>query len=154
MKEIPLTKGKIAIVDDIDFDELSKNKWYAYESRGVYYAGRTIYKDGKGKILQMHIKLIGKKRGLEIDHINRNGLDNRRCNLRFVSHSVNCFNRRKLTKSSSKYVGVSLNKNTGKWFAYIKHNGKLKHFGSFSTEEDAYKERLINFNLLKRKLNI
>ena len=142
MPSIPLTQGKFAEVDQRDYAKLAKHKWYAYRSRGVLYAGRTIYRLAKmNQIIQMHAAILGKKPGLEIDHKDRDGLTNRRSNLHFVTHAMNCRNRRKLATASSKYIGVSLDKKTGKWRAYIKNAGKLKHLGLFQTEEEAAKVR-------------
>ncbi len=142
MKTISLTQGKEALVDDSDFVRLSKFKWYAYKSRGVWYAGRTLYRlDKTSYILQMHVLIIGKIEGLEIDHINRNGLDNRRSNLRHVTHSINCRNRRKLSKASSKHIGVSWDGKLGKWRAYIKVNQNLIHLGLYLSEKAALKRR-------------
>lgn len=145
MKKINLTQNKIAIIDDNDFSRISRYKWYAYNSRGVWYAGRTIYKNNIGRILQMHKFIfyddINHNLNTEIDHINRNGLDNRKINLRFVNHSVNCRNRRKLKNTSSRYIGVSFDKKQNKWRSYIKINGKLIHLGLFKNELFAYKNR-------------
>ncbi len=140
MKRIKLTQGKFALVDDEDYDYLSKFKWYAYCSRGIFYAGRTEYINGKGHILQMHVTLLGRKMGAEIDHKNRNGLDNRKENLRFSTHSENCRNRSKLKGKSSMYVGVSWDKKIGLWRSYIKIKGKLIHLGLFSSEIEASAE--------------
>jgi len=142
MVEITLTKNKKTIISKSDFKEVSKYKWYAYTNRGLTYAGRTVYVNGVGRIQQLHIFLLGTKDGYEIDHINRDSLDNRRSNLRFLSHSDNCFNRRKKPNTTSKYIGVSLNKNTGKWVSYIKKNGVLYYLGSFNSEDEAMNKRL------------
>ncbi len=89
-------------------------------------------------------RLIVKKvaSGFEIDHINRNGLDNRRINLRVVTHQKNMFNTSKQRGTHSKYRGVTnkekINKNKP-WHAYIKHNGKMLHLGYFKSELEAAK---------------
>jgi hypothetical protein len=76
-----------------------------------------------------------------IDHINGNIFDNRRCNLRVVTPQQNSMNRSSSPNTSSKYIGVSLNKNTNKWHSNIKINGKMIYLGRFDNEEDAARER-------------
>lgn len=90
----------------------------------------------------MHIMLLGKKPGLDIDHINHNGLDNRRTNLRHVTRQQNMFNSRGYKKRTSIYKGVcqgKKNKKYGRWVSYIKHNGKTIYLGSFTDEVSAAK---------------
>jgi hypothetical protein len=72
-----------------------------------------------------------------VDHINGNGLDNRKSNLRICTHQQNCENSRKRKKSFSKYKGVYWSKNAKKWVAQITIDGKSKHLGYFELEEDA-----------------
>src|SRR5574343_318717 len=92
---IPLTKGKYAIIDKKDFPLVSKFKWQSVGQKG--YASAT-----KKRIL-MHRLIMSAKNGQEIDHINGNIRDNRRKNLRFVTHQQNCFNHR----GYKKYKGVT-----------------------------------------------
>ena len=137
MKKIKLTQGKYALVDDADFAELNKVKWCAFKCGRTFYAMRGTPR-GLGRTTQMmHIVILGKRKGLETDHIDRNGLNNQRSNLRFVTHQENCLNKNKYRGSSSKYKGVAWNKKNKKWTAQIKINGRQRHLGSFSNELDA-----------------
>src|SRR3990167_1012358 len=107
MKTIKLTQGKVALVDDTDYDLLSKYSWCLHTKR---YACSRI----NGKVILMHIFLLGKQKGKEIDHINRNKLDNRRENLRFVTRSINCFNVDIDKANKSGFKGVSWDKRGNK----------------------------------------
>ena len=101
MKKIKLTQGKVALVDDGDFEWLSQWKW-TYKNGG--YAYRSI--GSKGHIF-LHRAIMKSPKNLEIDHINGNGLDNRRSNLRFATHKQNIRNQQKQKNRTSKYKGVS-----------------------------------------------
>ena len=99
MKHIPLTQGKVAIVDDKDYEYLNQWKWYAHKKGNTYYARRSInYKlNGKKKTrtIQMHNIVLSKTDvSKEIDHKNHNGLDNRLSNLRICTHAQNLANQR------------------------------------------------------------
>lgn len=136
-KEIPLTQGKIAIVDDEDFEELSRYKWCAHKDGNTFYALRSIRKeDGKYTKITMHQQILGKKEGYEIDHINGNGLDNRHENLRHVTHRQNGQNRH--ISKSSRYPGVYWLKQRRKWYSRIRLNGKMKSLGLFNNEYEAF----------------
>lgn len=92
-KEIKLTRGKVAIVDEEDFDRVNAIKWYAYETHGSWYAARKT-NDRIRKMLLMHRFIMNPPRDKLIDHINWNGLDNRRTNLRICTHKENRNNTR------------------------------------------------------------
>jgi len=140
MKTIPLNHGKVAIVDDEDFEYLSKFKWYAHcrktNSHDYYYAARFDKLLGRPVFMHRHILKPSKK--MKVDHVDGNGLDNRKQNIRICTHAQNMANRRKFCKSSSKFKGVYRHKN--KWAACIGINNKTKHIGVFSTEEEAHSE--------------
>lgn len=98
-KEIPLTKGKVALVDNDDARLLSKNSWCANiknsHGKPYYYAVRNIYPESwtKPKLVYMHREIIGNiPPGMVVDHTNGNTLDNRRSNLRVVTRSQNYAN--------------------------------------------------------------
>lgn len=139
MAKIELTQGKYAIVDDDVFAELNKYKWYAQKDAATYYAHRVIHVNGKKKLIAMHRQLIGAEKGQIVDHINRDGLDNRKENLRIVSHLQNCANKSKSVKSktSSIYRGVTFSKQMKKYKAGIRVDNKLLHLGYFSCEKEA-----------------
>jgi len=132
MKEITLTRGKIALVDDDDFEWLSKFRWRAYRNQcGCWYARR-----GESSIF-MHREILGEPLGVEVDHRDGDGLNNQRYNLRLATHSQNLCNRGKQRNNTSGYKGVSWFKRVGKWHARIQINGRDKHLGYFDILEEA-----------------
>ena len=137
-KAIPLTKGFHAIVDAEDYDWLMQRKWCFRDG----YAAKTIHSSGSGKnrksrTIKMHRIVNNTPDGMSTDHINGDKLDNRKCNLRVCTHRQNLSSQKKQDGRSSKYKGVSLSKENGKWIAYIKVNQVKKHLGCFTSEEDA-----------------
>ncbi len=138
MKEIMLTQNKKALVDAKDFEWLSQWKWGVGTDRGTQYAIRKIRRDGKRTTITMHQMILNTPTGMVSDHVNGNGLDNRRSNLRVCSYSNNAMNR-KAQKGTSKYKGVSLHSIGGKWKSRIKTKGKIYNLGHFGTEEEAAK---------------
>jgi hypothetical protein len=135
--EVELTRGKVAIVDDIDYDSLKPFSWCAAKIGHTWYARRGLW---TGETILMH-REIARFAGIEspcIDHINRNGLDNRRCNLRPATQSQNIANGGMWKNNTSGYRGVCLIAN-GKWRAATKHKGKYKQIGEFDTPEEAAK---------------
>jgi hypothetical protein len=142
MKEIKLTQGKVAVVDDCDYEELSKHKWLAQKNGNTFYAERGVRVDGKKTNIKMHRQILGltKGDGKVIDHVNHNGLDNQRHNLRVCTNTENnCNQQTRSNPKSSKFKGVSRNKGKGKWRAYIKVNQKNIHLGRFTSELEAAK---------------
>ena len=136
-RRIPLTKGKFAIVDPGDYERLSKYKWHALQYRDTCYAVRIGRKSEArcGKNIWMHRAVLGLADGMMCDHINHNGLDNRRANLRPATHSQNMQNRpKRRTKCHSKYKGVSFRTAHKKWVADIQVNGKPIFLGYFDSE--------------------
>ena len=132
-----------AIVDPEDYERLNKYKWYAMKGVNTFYAGRTI-RTGKNKkrfCIKMHREIINPPHPLVVDHINHNGLDNRKANLRPATHAQNRLNRPyiKPKASLSKYNGVSWRKNRKKWQVQIRFNGKNKTIGYFHNETKAAK---------------
>lgn len=136
MKEITLTKGKVAFVDDSDY-EIVKGFHYYYHSKG--YAIRWAGAHHIPKEVYLHHDIVGKApQGFVVDHINGNKLDNRRNNLRFVTRSQNRVNSRKTRYGKySKYRGAHFHKRKGMWSASIGVNGKLIHLGYFFNELEA-----------------
>lgn len=140
MKEIPLTRDKVAIIDDEDYERINQHKWYAYKSKRTFYAQR---RDGK-KILWMHRIIINPSPDEQIDHINGDGLDNRKSNLRIATQHQNTMNCRKRAihrgkPPSSKYKGVSKCKTTGHWIVQLGFNGSYIWGGTYLTEIEAAK---------------
>ncbi|MBE9594389.1 MAG: HNH endonuclease [Proteobacteria bacterium] len=139
MKEIPLTQNQVTLVDDKNFEFLNQWKWFANKNCNTFYAARALsIINGKRRIIKMHHEIIGyPPKGFEVDHKNGQGLDNQRHNLRFVTKRQNHQNRRN-QKSSSKYPGVSWDKEKRKWEADITINGKFKFLGYFIDEFEAF----------------
>ncbi len=135
---IPLTQGKIAEVDDEDYKYIKGHKWCAHKNHGNWYAVTNVkVSEGKWVYMSMHKLLMNIQLGQQIDHIDQNGLNNNRSNLRIVSSQQNSFNRRSHRNSSSKYKGVSWHKSRNKWQAYVCFNGRLKYLGIFNDEKRA-----------------
>lgn len=135
-KEIPLTQGKTAIVDDVDFEEINKHRWH-FMNTGYAARHRKKTDPPGGRTILMHRAIINGDLSFDVDHINRCKLDNRRSNLRLISRQKNCFNRLKI-KGLSKYKGVSVGK-AGRFCAGIFIDNKRISLGTYDKEEDAAK---------------
>jgi len=144
LKEIPLTRGYVAFVDDEDYEWLSQFKWHVKKSGRTCYAVRKVtVAPNTYKKEFMHNAIMKPKEGEQVDHIDGNGLNNCRANLRLANHQLQQANRRK-TKGVSRFKGVTRvvhkRKRTGdwiRWHARIKFNGKYISLGYFENEEDA-----------------
>ena len=136
MKLIALTQGKSAIVDDEDYERLSAFRWYAMRCCKRWYAVRkiTIGKRRQRKSW-MHREVLKTPDGNFTDHINGNGLDNRRANLREANHSQNQANRGPNSNNKSGFKGVY--RRFGKWKAQITVNRRKIHIGHFTELSDA-----------------
>ena len=142
MKTIPLTQGKVAIVDDRDYRWLSQYKWHAQKSGkrpGLYYAVRNATINKRRKTIQMHREIMNPPDGFEIDHRNNNALDNRRLNMRTCTRAQNMANSRAQKGKSSAFKGVSFHKEYRKWRGRITHLGKDLHLGFFRSQVRAAK---------------
>ena len=138
-------KRKIVGYAKIDTDCVEKCKPYKWHltkaSRGIGHSGNTSYVMSSNRI-PLHRFILGEPRkGETIDHINRNGLDNRLCNLRFATFSQNNMNKGVQKNNTSGYTGVEWRKNEGKWRARIKINYKSYELGYYSKLSDAVKAR-------------
>jgi hypothetical protein len=142
MKYIKLTQNKRAMVDDEDFDYLNQWKWCISKRGNTFYARRGVRKGGANKSIRMHRQIMDAKNGQEIDHIDRNGLNNTKENLRFVTRSQNIRNTCLRKDNTSGCKGVSLRKKYSTWLSHIIIKNKLIHLGSFKNKNDAIKIRL------------
>lgn len=122
-------KKGVALVDASDKESISKYKWCYNHGYAVYQKHRAK----KASRITMHGLIMGKKKGYEIDHINRNKMDNRRCNLRFATRSENTINK--------EFVGVSFYTRVGKWAVQIRKNGKRYWGGYFTDKKEALEQR-------------
>ncbi|MCJ7676076.1 MAG: HNH endonuclease, partial [Sedimentisphaerales bacterium] len=141
-RRIRLAGPKYAKVDPADYKRLRGYEWLVKKRRKNFYALRHSVsgKTGKESLIYMHQEIIEVPEGMVIDHINRDGVDNRRANLRAATHSQNMCNRRKrLGTTHSKYRGICWRKKDRKWQAKIGFEKKRIHLGTFSNEIDAAK---------------
>jgi hypothetical protein len=141
---IRLSQELYAKVDPEDFYKLIKYKWHARQSSRTYYANRIEVTKKQRKGISMHRFVMSealKGYGVEmqVDHINGDGLDNRKVNLRLATAAQNSRNRRQCRGKSSKYKGVSFIKPKGKYVAEITCNGKRMSLGHFKSEVKAAK---------------
>lgn len=138
MREILLTKGKVALVDDADYEYLSQFKWQAQARKcGIWYAYRTL--PCSHSIIAMHRDILKTAKGLDTDHIDGNGLNNQRSNLRECTHAENIHNQkvRLCENKSSKFKGVRWDKDRNRWRVEIKLHGKAIYVGRFISELQA-----------------
>jgi len=131
MLSIVLSQNKFALIDDEDFERVNKYKWYLSTDK---YAIRQI---GRGKFIYMHRFINKTPKGVDTDHINRNKLDNRKCNLRTASRSLNTRNSSLRNDNTSGYKGVDFYKRVKKWRVRISINKKNISLGYFNFLEDA-----------------
>jgi hypothetical protein len=133
MKEIPLTRGLVALVDDEDYKLVSSFKWSASKHGRNWYAIASVNSCGKRETFSMHRFLCGWPEG--VDHRDGNGLNNQRHNLRPAGQRQNQRNRLKTASAStSQYKGVSWKKKPKRWLARISVYGEIKWLGRFKDE--------------------
>lgn len=137
MKKIKLTKGLIALVDDNEFEKLNKHKWFSQKKGDTFYARRYECKNGKIKRIYMHREILElKNKKEEVDHINKNGIDNRKENMRICTHQQNQWNTKKRT-GISQFKGVHWHKKANKWQGQIRCNNKWYYLGLYNSETEA-----------------
>lgn len=136
MKEIKLTQGYVALVDDEDFEYLNQFSWHADKSKTNIYASRKITVNGKRINQRMQWDVMGNK---WCDHIDLNGLNNQKSNLRKCTKQQNNMNQKPRKNSSSKFKGVSWKKKINKWQSQIEFNKKGIYIGVFQSEIEAAK---------------
>jgi len=134
---ISLTQGKFAIVDAEGYDRLVKYKWSCSQDGNNFYAYTFLSEGNKKKRVFMHRLIMNAPEGLVVDHIDRNGLNNRKCNLRLCTKAQNVQNSRPRRNRSSKYKGVFWNKLNKKWSASIHKGDKRIYLGGFDDEIEA-----------------
>lgn len=136
MKEIQLTQGKVAKVDDEDFEWLSEYKWHLHSGG---YASTKI----NGRPVLMHRLIMDTPEGMDTDHINHDCLDNRRTNLKVCTHKENMNNRWDIKG------GIVWESRRGHWVVRIQHRKKRVYYGSFDNKEQA----LATLSKLRQELN-
>lgn len=137
MKLIPLTQGLFSMVDDEDFDRANQFKWHAVKKGNTFYAGRALrMPDGHWIDYKLHRFLLDAPDGVPVDHVNRNGLDNQRANIRLATVRQNVWNscgHNGKTKGVTRYT----DRKTRIWQATIHIGGRKKFIGSFNSEIEA-----------------
>ena len=136
-KQIPLSQGLYAVVDDRDYEWLSQWKWHAYRDGSTFYAVRDIHRPNRETVKMHRLILERHTEGTETnaDHKDRDGLNNQLSNLRWASNSQNQANKGPRADNECGYKGVC--KDQGGWKAQIRIGGKPKHLGRFDTVEQA-----------------
>jgi len=138
VRYIPLTQGKYAIVDAEDYERVSRHKWCLSRSGNQLYAQRR----SRGKTIRMHQFIMKPPKGKVVDHIDGNGLNNRRSNLRICTLAENNLNRHKRPGTSGQYIGVYPYKNRpGKWYVMVQCRGEVTNLGPFDSEIEAARAR-------------
>lgn len=132
MAEIDLGGGVVALVDERDVPLVSAHAWHLFRGKCRYAV------TGYGVL--MHRLILNAPRGVMVDHKNRDGLDNRRDNIRLCSNAQNMMNVGKSAGKTSRFKGVSWNKNKQMWTAAIKKDGKTVHLGAYQDEEIAARQ--------------
>ena len=133
VRRIPLTHGQFALVDAADYYRLAKFQWYANgPTKTKFYAVRKC----DGKNVKMHRVVMNAPDHLFVDHIDHNGLNNTRTNLRLCTHAQNIYNQPS-RKGTSKFKGISRQRHEKNWTARIHANNKTCHLGTFASEIDA-----------------
>ena len=135
--EIPLTQGKVAVIDAEDLSLIQGYSWHACFHGHTWYAKAWEPGASPKRKVYMHRLIVGAREGTEVDHRDRNGLNNCRDNLRIVSRQQNCRNQ-KLKHGASAFKGVSFCRRDKRWVAQIRDaEGRKRNLGRYDTEQEA-----------------
>jgi hypothetical protein len=135
IRYIALTQGQFAIVDAEDYPRLSRYKWHAVDAGDGH--GFYARRHEKGRSVWMHREIVQPPKGMVVDHIDGNGLNNRRSNLRICTRTENGRNRRKNRDGKNEFKGIWHDKDTGKCYATIRCNGEPIYLGAFDSAIEA-----------------
>lgn len=135
---LPLSQGKVTVIDFDDFEKVRGTKWHAMKTGGIWYAVRSVWNKATKSQTRVFLSkfLLGAQES-PVDHKDNDGLNNRRTNLRTCSDTQNNQNRRGRSGSSSTFKGVSWRKDMLKWKASICVNALQIHLGYFKDESEA-----------------
>jgi len=137
---LPLTKGMHTAVSCCDFEELNKHKWHAQRIRKWgHVVARKGWNGVRYESILMHRQLANPQKGMVVDHISRDPLDNRRHNLRVCTQGENACNSNKQKNNKSGFKGVCWKAHCSMWMAYITKGGKQKYLGYYNSKLDAAK---------------
>jgi len=141
MKTIPLTQGKVAVVDDEDYERINQYKWRVLKTPYTFYAIRSKRVGKKTLYFYMHREILGlqPKDGISTDHRDHNGLNNRKSNIRACSKGENAMNSHPWKTKASRFKVIRPGRTGKGWEARIKFQGKMTHLGTRATEEEAAK---------------
>lgn len=134
---VALPSGHVALIDTGDLELISTYRWFIRRSRGGLYVRGYPLGGPNVPDVHLHRLILGAPDGAEVDHINRDGLDNRRANLRLVTRAQNVRNMGGQRRSRSGYKGVAWDARTSKWRAKIEIDGHAIHLGRFADAWDA-----------------
>jgi hypothetical protein len=145
--ELLLSSGLVARIDSCDYESIKDYSWHSTKHENTFYVrgsisliGRCRPRRPRVKEVYLHSIIMSCPNGFEIDHIDGNGLNNTRVNLRVCTHQENLRNRKKHKSLQSIYKGVGWHKQRNKWRAYIRDNvSNDRHLGLFDSEEEAAK---------------
>lgn len=135
---IPLTQGQVAIIDPADAPIVDAWNWFAVNRGGAWYVQRGVRRQGKQFSIFLHRQITDAPKGVFVDHINGDPLDNRRANLRFVTQAENMRNQRLRSDSTSGLKGAHWNKAAKRWASEIRTKEKRLFLGFFDTAEAAH----------------
>jgi hypothetical protein len=137
---IALPCGDWAIIDVDDLGQIANYNWHAVDMGHTKYVRRNRTKNDPPRPLsiRLHRQLMSAPNGMDVDHVNMNGLDNRKSNLRVCTRSQNLCNRKVQARTKSKLKGVVWHKRAQKWMASLKYEGKHYYLGLFRLKEDAH----------------
>jgi len=139
VRGIPLTQGKISLVDAEDYDRLSQYVWCQHKNGNTVYAHRNLKIRDRWDVILMHREIMGCSfgDGILIDHKDRNGLHNFKSNIRISNKSQNAINSKMKCNNTSGYRGVYFSEKDKVWRAELRINGKMTYLGSFDNKEAA-----------------
>ena len=139
-RKIPLTRGKVALVDDADYEWLSQWNWYAHCAGKNWYAARKRqHADGPGpNLIWMHRAILGVSSSLQADHISGDGLDNRRINLRLATYTLNARNHHRRRSDHTSGLPMGVYPNHRRFQAKIMRAGRWRCLGTFDEPEQAH----------------
>lgn len=135
---VPLTRGKFALIDSADAEEVGRYNWMALKGSHGWYAVRFVERRGRRSCIYMHRQLMRAMPGIEVDHRDLDSLDNRRSNMRLATRGQNGSNRSVQRNNTSGFKGVCWDKAKQKWSSHIKVDGRQRFLGYFATPEEAH----------------
>lgn len=134
---MPMSSGNFVLFHREDFGLVSPYHWYQSRHPRGPYAVADVSQKKRRRHFRMHRLILDAPTGVIVDHVNRNGLDNRRCNLRLCTNAQNQCNRGRPKNNTSLYKGVSFCRSTGRWSVKIQNLGEYIWIGRFETPEEA-----------------